>query len=220
MNNEGQINELVLFRQAATSMSAGVLLAAVGLTPIISYMGFSYAFVSFLLVIAAGLQLISKANKFCEKARRYGESLTFSFFIISILSIILNWAQIMGASTQIKTAVTPNFIQIFFKHVPLYFVLALGIILILVQCINIYKATKRKMGLKRTSINFVLVLALLAGVYVVSSLPFANKELVPKVTLLVICSLGIPLILYYLSSKSRISEVKYTCGDILEIIRL
>lgn len=219
MNKEGQTDKLVLFRQAATSMSAGIILAAVSLTPTMSYMGFLFALVSLPLVIAAGLQIRSKASKFCDKVRIFGESLTFSFILISILSIILKWAQILGASAAVTTGATPNFIQAFFKDIPPIFVFVFCLILVVVLFSDI-KVINHRIGFRQTAVRFILVAAFLGGLYIVSSLPFHYSiALVPKIILLVIWGIFIPLCLYYLSSttKNRSDE---EIAETLEMIRL
>ena len=201
MKNEAKTDKLALFRQSATSMSVGVLFITISLNPTMSYMGFFLACISVLLLLAAGLQTMQKASKFCESMRILGEKPSFIFILASLLPIVLNWASILNASAMVKTTPTPNFIQHFFESEPPIFVMIFGIIFVLVLLSDV-KAIKRKIGNRETLITFLLVSILLGGLYVVSSVPFSYSiALVPKVILLVIWGLLTLGCLYYLSNQ-------------------
>ena len=215
MKNEAKTDKLALFRQSATSMSVGVLFITISLNPTMSYIGFILACISALLLVAAGLQTIQKANKFCNSIRLLGENLTLAFIFASLLTIVLKWASILDASATLTTAIIPNFMQSFFKYAPLIFVVTFSVAFVWVQLSDI-KDIKRKLGLWKLVITFGLVIALLGGLYIVFLLPFRYSiALGPKVILLVVWGLSTLGCLYYLfNQKTQLDKPKETQASV------
>jgi hypothetical protein len=98
-----RVNPLVLFRQSATSMSAGVallstgiLLVAKGTASQLPVIGLAFCVLSVIFLISALVQLFWP--KISNLVVELGDSLTALFLLINIISIIQNWSKIMDQS--------------------------------------------------------------------------------------------------------------------------
>jgi hypothetical protein len=96
MVNKQDNDIITLFRQAATAMTAGILLILIG-TQRLAITGFVFSIYSFILLVAALIQIFPKCHKFPEFMGKFTDELTILFMFISLFSILRNWTGITTA---------------------------------------------------------------------------------------------------------------------------
>jgi hypothetical protein len=96
MVNEQHTDIITLFRQAATAMTAGILLILMG-TQRLAIWGFVFCIFSSILLVAAFVQIFPKCHKFPEFMSKFTDELTIFFMFISLFSILRNWTGITTA---------------------------------------------------------------------------------------------------------------------------
>ena len=102
MNNERR-DVVTIFRQAATAMAAGILLILVGTAPQLAIIGFIFAIYSLILLVIGFLQIFPKIQHIPEAMKKFTDELTILFMVVSLYSIVRNWAAIiktLNASTK------------------------------------------------------------------------------------------------------------------------
>ena len=97
MGNEQRVDMISLFRQAATAMAAGILLVLIGTPQQLAIIGLAFCIYSFVLVIAAFIQIFPRCHNFSEVMGKFNDELTVLFIIVSVYSIFRNWAAITSA---------------------------------------------------------------------------------------------------------------------------
>ena len=86
---------MTLFRQSITAMSAGILLIIIATTSQSAIIGFTFAIYSLILIAAGFFQILPKCHKFPEAISKFSDETTILFMIVSLFSIIRNWAAII-----------------------------------------------------------------------------------------------------------------------------
>jgi len=171
--NKSQTDTFVLFRQAATSMSAGILLVIIGSPSPAPYVGFFFFCVSVVFLIAAFSQAFPKWHKFPDTIREFGDNLTFPFILISLGAIIRNWGTILKAVTDGNRSIEPGILWLQSRSlsaIPIW-VFAFAVIFCLVGLVDIsrgIKSTREKFGIRRTVFRYMAVIGLVAGLWGVS----------------------------------------------------
>ncbi len=104
METNQQGDMFSLFRQAATAMSAGILLILTGTTQQLNIIGLAFSVISFIILFAAFFRLFEKYRKFSDFVFKISDELTILFIVISLYSIIRNWAAITNAINAANNA--------------------------------------------------------------------------------------------------------------------
>jgi len=195
--NKSQPSTLVLFRQAATAMSAGILLMVVGSPAPAFYLGFLFSSVSIVFLVAALIQAFPRWRRFPDEIRRLGDDLTFSFIVISLMAIILNWAKILKAVTEGNNsteAVVAKFQLLSSSAVPIW-VIAFAVIFCFVSVVGIsrdIKSDKEKFGIRQTVYRYMAATGLVGGLLgICAPLPSSNVSTPVK---WIIFILSVPLV--------------------------
>jgi amino acid transporter len=196
--NKSQTGTLVLFRQAATAMSAGILLMVVGSPAPAFYLGFLFSSVSVVFLVTALIQAFPRWRRFPDDIKRLGDDLTFSFILISLTGIIVNWARILKAVTEGNDgtdAVVAKFQHLSSVAVPIW-VIAFALIFCFVSVVGIsrgIRSDKERFGLRRTVYRYMAAAGLVGGLLGISS-PLLNSNVSTRVqwTLFI---LSVPLVI-------------------------
>lgn len=209
-----QSDMISLFRQAATAMSAGVLLIIIGTPPQIVWIGFFFSILSMVLLVAALFQIIPKCHKFSEVMAKFNNELTILFILISLISVIRNWVAITTSINNASGKIVNQqvlCIQSFSSHAILYWVIVFGILFCIVASFDITRIIKRalqKSGskiqrIKRICAIFFYVLGLWGFT---TYLPTFNKGTL-NLVLFILSSL-VTIILFIYLSLSAVKEDK------------
>ena len=91
-NGKLQPDKFALVRQAATSMAACALLTVIGSSPMVPYLAFIFLCFSGFFLVTASFQLWAGFTKFCEHVRKLGDTLSFAFMLVALVSILRNWS--------------------------------------------------------------------------------------------------------------------------------
>jgi hypothetical protein len=160
-------SDISLFRQAATAMSASILLIIIGSPLQVAYLGILFFCFSVVFLIATLGQIYTKWHKFPETIRKFGDGLTFSFILISLVAIIRGWASIIKALTENQTSTEPKIalIQSLSRPTILIWIYVFFILLFLFLIVDIYRgirSTNKEFGARRTAIWYILAFCVTA----------------------------------------------------------
>lgn len=201
----------VFFRLAATSMAAGVLLVLVpsegAVLPLIGFIMFWFSTACLLAELS---RFSGKLRNIREWVSLYGDMLTPIFILISIASVIFNWAKVvilLQGGTQGSTLPTCAWTQWFqgFYSEALPWWLRFLLIVLLVSIIKtiwvkIASAQEHRLRLGLKQIGAILVLA--AGLFGIYKLQLANLGCTKDIWVILSVAL-IVVVFYYLYPKTK-----------------
>jgi len=133
-----------LFRLAATSMSAGVMLIIASTSAQIAIVGFAFCLFAFIALIAAFTQIFPRLHKFYDTVLKYNDELTILFILISFLSIIRNWVAILKDVSGVTGNITAqHWVQSVSSTIILIWLLAFALFFCVVVLFDFSKTAKR-----------------------------------------------------------------------------
>lgn len=169
--NKNVSDGLSLFRQSATLMAAGILLAAIGKPGQLLVIAGLLLLTSIPFLIAGVAQIFPRCKGFVNWMRTIGDNLTLDFIIVSTISIVQNWSGIKGALSRgngIDLSAIPwlnDVLQwVIWYDLPIWLIFVLWIVLgayIVIEICKILYSLYRTYGARKS-----LLLLLLAVLYV------------------------------------------------------
>jgi hypothetical protein len=207
------VESWVFFRLAATSMAAGILLVLVPSS------GAGLPLIGFVMFWFSTACLLAELSRFSERFSHirewmslYGDALTPVFILISIASVIFNWAKVvtlLQGGTQASALPICDWTQWFqwFYSTALPWWLALFIVILLVSTIRTLRArvvSVKEHRLKQALKQIGSILVLAAGLFGIYRLQSANLGC--KKDIWVILSVVLTVVVFYLLSKDKKSD--------------
>lgn len=204
------VENWTFFRLAATSMAAGVLLVLVPST------GAGLPLIGFIMFWFSTACLVAELSRFSEKCRSirewvslYGNALTPVFILISIASVIFNWAKVailLQGGTQSSTlplcAWTEWFQWFYSKALPWWLVLFVFILMVsTIKTIRARVVSAREHPLRQALKQIGSILVLAAGLFGIYKLQSANLGCRKDVW--VILSVLLTVVVFYYLSKDK-----------------
>jgi hypothetical protein len=226
-SNISKTDPLVLFRQATTSMSAGLALMLTGILTTnkgspsqLLFIGFGFFCLSFVFLIAALIQL--KWHWFPSLISQLGDGLTVVFIIINIATVIKNWADIIKTITESNafSDTTFNSLQPIISYgIPIW-IEAFAVIILIVLITYIIKgfiSSSRQFGFFQTLFKFLAVIFFCFGIYGIIKLSsLSNINIYINRALLVLCIISIIGSVIYLYKKTNLKR-KFRMEDLDKI---
>ena len=159
--NENRPDSLVLFRQTATSMSAAILLITIGKPIEVNYLGGIFLIFAVIFLLASLGQVSSKLQSITNWIRNLGDNLTFSFILVTLVSIIRVLLDFIKEPSNINLFPYPivTFVRSISPSIILAWFYAFAIIFVIV---SFYESTRnikslyRRAGKRDASLRLIL----------------------------------------------------------------
>jgi hypothetical protein len=152
----------ILFKHAVSFMSASILFIAIGTPQIVMAIGIVFAALSMLFLIAAFGQIIRGWKKFTDYIINFGDDFTFTFILVSILSIMKGWATLLNAhnETEQHISILVDWVRSRSPSAIIIWIYLFFLCFIIVSLVAIYQNSQRmriKFGSKDTITRLIIM---------------------------------------------------------------
>jgi hypothetical protein len=189
-----QIDRFAMMRAAATSMASALLLAIIGSPPAVYYVGFLFVVMAFVFIVGAVIRIPWLSHQLDS----FSAGLPSAFLIISLVSIVHNWARIaQNMALLVSGGVLPNWLVLSYFYTPLPWILLFALFF-LILVIRDTRSQAQAQGRQRQVIRIVGAIALFCGI-LYTSIPYVNlsiESVAEFAILAVIIGLGLLLAIW------------------------